>query len=198
MAVNIVAVLPRTGAIVLAVVLLIVSAATIGVINNNEGLRNVRDYDGPTTGNTLIEDVVELQGLIVLTQDSAAWLIVMTIGIVIAEAIAIVLIIIDLQGNGKLIVGILEIIFSVLVILSYLATGIASAAYAAAWDAPPDLCEFVEDIPGADEDDPCDRMPLTATTALQAVFCFIQIGVFGVIVVLTILGIVRSRSESSA
>ncbi|CAI7997241.1 hypothetical protein GBAR_LOCUS2117 [Geodia barretti] len=129
MAVNIVALLPRTGAIVLAVVLLIVSAATIGVINNNEGLRNVRDYDGPTTGNTLIEDVVELQGLIVLTQDSAAWLIVMTIGIVIAEAIAIVLIIIDLQGNGKLIVGILEIIFSVLVILSYFPTGIASAAY---------------------------------------------------------------------
>ena len=50
---------------------------------------------------------MELQGLIVLTQDSAAWLIVMSIGIVIAEAIAIVLIIIDLQGNGKLIVGIL-------------------------------------------------------------------------------------------
>ncbi|CAI7997243.1 hypothetical protein GBAR_LOCUS2117 [Geodia barretti] len=196
MAVNIVALLPRTGAIVLAVVLLIVSAATIGVINNNEGLRRVRDYDGPTTG--IFEDVAELQALILSTQDSAAWLIVMTIGIVIAEAIAIVLIIIDLQGNGKLIVGILEIIFSVLVILSYLATGIASAAYAAAWDAPPDLCEFVEDIPGADEDDPCDRMPLTATTALQAVFCFIQIGVFGVIVVLTILGIVRSRSESSA
>ncbi|CAI8025062.1 hypothetical protein GBAR_LOCUS14502 [Geodia barretti] len=194
MAVNIVALLPRTGAIVLAVVLLIVSAATIGVINNNEGLRDVRDYDGPTTGNTLIEDTVELQTLILSTQGSAAWLIIMSIGIVIAEAIAIVLIIIDLQGNGKLIVGILEIIFSVLVILSYFATGIASAAYAAAWGAPPDLCELGETV----QDDPCDRKPLTATTALQAVFCFIQIGVFGVIVVLTILGIVRSRSESKA
>ncbi|CAI7997249.1 hypothetical protein GBAR_LOCUS2117 [Geodia barretti] len=90
MAVNIVALLPRTGAIVLAVVLLIVSAATIGVINNNEGLRRVRDYDGPTTG--IFEDVAELQALILSTQGSAAWLIVMTIGIVIAEAIAIVLI----------------------------------------------------------------------------------------------------------
>ncbi|CAI8025063.1 hypothetical protein GBAR_LOCUS14502 [Geodia barretti] len=191
MAVNIVALLPRTGAIVLAVVLLIVSAATIGVINNNEGLRDVRDYDGPTTGSS---SFVELQTLILSTQGSAAWLIVMSIGIVIAEAIAIVLIIIDLQGNGKLIVGILEIIFSVLVILSYFATGIASAAYAAAWGAPPDLCELGETV----QDDPCDRKPLTATTALQAVFCFIQIGVFGVIVVLTILGIVRSRSESKA
>ena len=61
-----------------------------------------------------------------------------------------------------------EIIFSVLVILSYFATGIASAAYAAAWSAPPDLCEFFEDIPNA-EDDPCNTKPLTATTALQAV-----------------------------
>ena len=64
-------------------------------------------FAGPTTGNTLIEDTVELQTLILSTQGSAAWLIVMSIGIVIAEAIAIVLIIIDLQGNGKLIVGIL-------------------------------------------------------------------------------------------
>ena len=58
-----------------------------------------------------------------------------------------------------------EIIFSVLVILSYFATGIASAAYAAAWGAPPDLCELGETV----QDDPCDRKPLTATTALQAV-----------------------------
>ncbi|CAI8025065.1 hypothetical protein GBAR_LOCUS14502 [Geodia barretti] len=118
MAVNIVALLPRTGAIVLAVVLLIVSAATIGVINNNEGLRDVRDYDGPTTGNTLIEDTVELQTLILSTQGSAAWLIIMSIGIVIAEAIAIVLIIIDLQGNGKLIVGILVYIYIATVLRS--------------------------------------------------------------------------------
>ena len=61
-----------------------------------------------------------------------------------------------------------EIVFSVLVILSYFATGIASAAYAAAWSAPPDACEISEDIPDG-PDDPCDRKPLTATTALQAV-----------------------------
>ena len=64
-------------------------------------------FAGPTTGNTFFEDIVELQTLVLSTQGSAAWLIVMSIGIVIAEAIAIVLIIIDLQGNGKLIVGIL-------------------------------------------------------------------------------------------
>ena len=59
-------------------------------------------FAGPTTN-----DITELQTLILSTQGSAAWLIVMSFGIVIAEAIAIVLIIIDLQGNGKLIVGIL-------------------------------------------------------------------------------------------
>ena len=59
-----------------------------------------------------------------------------------------------------------EIIFSVLVILSYFGTGIASTLYAAAWGAPPDLCELAET---GNEDDPCDRKPLTATTALQAV-----------------------------
>ena len=58
-----------------------------------------------------------------------------------------------------------EIFFSVRVILSYFGTGIASAAYAAAWGAPPDLCEPAETV----VDDPCDRKPLTATTALQAV-----------------------------
>ena len=57
-----------------------------------------------------------------------------------------------------------EIIFSVLVILAYLGT--ASAAFAAAWGAPPELCETVEEFL---EDDPCDRKALTATTALQAV-----------------------------
>ena len=62
-------------------------------------------FAGPTTSDFKV--ITELQTLILSTQGSAAWLIIMSIGIVIAEAIAIVLIIIDLQGNGKLIVGIL-------------------------------------------------------------------------------------------
>ena len=60
---------------------------------------------GPTASVT--DDFVALQGLILLTQGSAGWLIAMSIGILIAEVIAIVLVIIDLQPNGKLIVGIL-------------------------------------------------------------------------------------------
>ena len=61
---------------------------------------------GPTLSG-MTDDIVALQALILATQGSAGWLIAMSIGILIAEVIAIVLVIIDLQPNGKLIAGIL-------------------------------------------------------------------------------------------
>ena len=110
----------------------------------------------------------------------------MSIGLVLAEIIALVFVIVDLQSTAKLVLGVLvsyhitaaltihsitfklqEIIFSGLVILVLLATGIACASYAAAWGQPPDACE-----PSLDEgDDLCDSVPLTAVTALATVSC---------------------------
>ena len=62
--------------------------------------------------------------------------------------------------------------FSIGVILSYLATGIACAVYASAWGKPPKLCAALDKINtelGNKDDDICDSIPLTATNALQAV-----------------------------
>ena len=49
----------------------------------------------------------ELRALILTTQAAAGWLIAMSIGVVVAEVIAIVLVIVNLQGTQKLVVGIL-------------------------------------------------------------------------------------------
>ena len=62
-----------------------------------------------------------------------------------------------------------EIIFSGLVCVSYFGTGISCAVYAAAWGAPPTLCDTSDPDIEFSEDDPCDAIPLTATNALQAV-----------------------------
>ena len=45
--------------------------------------------------------------LILRTQAAAAWLVAMSIGVTIAEIIAIVLVIVNLQGTGKLVAAVL-------------------------------------------------------------------------------------------
>ena len=62
-----------------------------------------------------------------------------------------------------------EIIFSILAMLCYIGTGIASAAYAAKWGKPPEVCAEFDDVLDDDDDDRCDSTPLTVTNALEAV-----------------------------
>lgn len=52
-----------------------------------------------------------------------------------------------------------EIAFSIVLMLCYLATGVACALYAVAWREPPEGCECIEEL----------SVPLTATNALEAV-----------------------------
>ena len=49
----------------------------------------------------------ELQDLIILTQGAAGWIIFMGIGLVIAEIIGLVLVILNLQSTVKLVFGVL-------------------------------------------------------------------------------------------
>ena len=55
--------------------------------------------------------------------------------------------------------------FNIVLILCYFASGIATAAFAARWGGPPEVCPD----PGSDVGDACDSIPLTATNALQSV-----------------------------
>ena len=132
---------------VLAVILIAISAATLGVIKSNDDLIRIRNLDGtfilysyrqlydasiatvstmiislyiivlikfyftkqhvPIHAGALTTDEEELQALIVFTEAAGGWLIFMNIGIVIAVIIAIVLLIANIQGTVKLVVGVL-------------------------------------------------------------------------------------------
>ena len=129
---------------VLAVILIAISAATLGVIKSNDDLIRIRNLDGtfilysyrqlydasiatitmitvinvlikfyftkqhvPIHAGALTADEEELQALIVFTEAAGGWLIFMNIGIVIAVIIAIVLLIANIQGTVKLVVGVL-------------------------------------------------------------------------------------------
>lgn len=84
---------------VLAIIILILSAATLGVILTNEDLRDV------ITSPTLNE--VELLGVTVNTQRSAGWLIFQAVAVVIAEIIAMVLMIPNIAHKGRLVLDII-------------------------------------------------------------------------------------------
>ncbi|CAI8029461.1 hypothetical protein GBAR_LOCUS16742, partial [Geodia barretti] len=64
----------------LAVVFLMVPAATVGLINSIDSIRFIRDYDGPTTG-----PLAAQKALILATQDSTGWFIAKSIVIVISR-----------------------------------------------------------------------------------------------------------------
>ena len=85
----------------LAVVLLGISAATIGVINNNDALDSLRKFDGE-----LLDALQELQDLIFRSLAAAGWLILLAGAVVIAEIIAILLLIANFDAL-KLALGIL-------------------------------------------------------------------------------------------
>ena len=85
----------------LAVVLVGISAATIGVINNNDALDFVRKFDGE-----LPDTLQELQDLIFRSLAAAGWLILLAGVVVIAEVIAIVLLMANFEAL-KLALGIL-------------------------------------------------------------------------------------------
>ena len=57
--------------------------------------------------------------------------------------------------------------FSVIVMLCSLATGIASAVFASEWGKPPEACALANSIP--DQDNVCDSDQLTVTNAIQSV-----------------------------
>ena len=86
---------------VLALVLLGISAATIGVIENNKIFDVLRNYDGE-----LDDAGQELLDLILRSLAAAGWLILLGGAVVIAEIIAIVLLIANFDAL-KLVLGIL-------------------------------------------------------------------------------------------
>lgn len=154
-------------------ILIGVSAGTIGIISSNdETLQSVRTSDG------LSESSAELLDLVNRSLSSAGWLIVLGVGVLVAETVAIILaVVLSPRLVLQVIVSIQcciflltvrtlsfcwqDIIFSFVVAFFYGATGIACAAYAAEWGGPPPRCE------GDDSD--CDDVALTATIALSTV-----------------------------
>ena len=84
---------------IFAVVLVGISAATIGVINNNDVLDFVQNFDGELT-----DAGQELQDLIFGSLSAAVWLILLAGAVVIGEIIAIILFMINIEAL-KLVLG---------------------------------------------------------------------------------------------
>ena len=102
--------------------------------------------------------------------------------------------------------------------LCFLSLGIACAAYAASWGAPPDACAQADRHTG--KYDVCDSVPLTATNSLQAVssrtffsffhvhqgplhvnffikvISFVEVGVLGAVLLVTIFSL-RARPTTT-
>ena len=55
----------------------------------------------------LSDEVQDVRNLFLLSQAAAGWLIALNIGIVIAEIIAIILVIVNLEGTGKIVIAVL-------------------------------------------------------------------------------------------
>ena len=88
---------------VLATIVLILSGATIGIIQSNEYLRNVLLHGATSSGPGPFQ---ELFALIANTHGTAVWLLILAIAVIIAEAVALILIAMKVQ-TGRLVLDIL-------------------------------------------------------------------------------------------
>ena len=97
---------------VLALILIGVAAGTIGIISNNETLELVRDFDRKI----LTTAGEELQDLTNRSLGAAGWLIVVGVGVLVAEIVATILAIANVQTMKLAIQIIVSEIFGLLAI----------------------------------------------------------------------------------
>ena len=95
---------------VLALILIGVAAGTIGIVSNNEALEAVRDFDVKSAPPAF----TELQDLINRSLGAAGWLIVMGVGVLVAEIVATILAIANVQTMKLAIQIIVSEIFGLL------------------------------------------------------------------------------------
>ena len=98
---------------VLALILIGVAAGTIGIVSNNEALEAVRKYHNiyPTSAYT------ELYNLINQSLGAASWLIVVCVGVLIAEIVITILEIANVQTMKLIIQIIVSEIFGLLTVV---------------------------------------------------------------------------------
>ena len=98
---------------VLALILIGVAAGTIGLINNNDLLEALRDADR----DTLSDDFKDFQDLIIRSLGAAGWLIVLGGGVIIAEIVAIILVVVLGIAQAQVLQLIIQIIVSCIFVL---------------------------------------------------------------------------------
>ena len=114
----------------MALIIIASSIATLKIINNNEFLANLRDYEGDMFNNNsyvasrianvvvrckqhdslvfeLSEEGEALQDLIILTQGAAYWAFVVCGITVFAGALSIVVLLVNKHPTGKLVMGVI-------------------------------------------------------------------------------------------
>ena len=98
---------------VLALILIGVAAGTIGLINNNDIIDIVRDFDR----DDLSDDGKDFQDLIFRSLGAAGWLIVLGVGVIIAEIVAIILVVVLVIAKAQVLQLIIQIIVSCIFVL---------------------------------------------------------------------------------
>jgi hypothetical protein len=202
MAVDTFSVVTRVGSIVVALFIISSSIATLRVISDNDKLVHYRDLQDNGELDELSQNERALRGLIIFTQAAAVWGIILCTFTTIAGVLSVIIVVINRQPIGKIILGVIEIVFIVIGTLLYLSLGIACAVHAADWGEPPETCtERFRDLSDTsnnsdDFDDICNSVALNTTNSLQAVFSFVEIGVFGAVILATIFSL-RSKPTTT-
>ena len=96
-------------------ILIAISAATIGIIENNDAFDTLRDFSGKLS--------TPLENLLILISRSlgaSGWLIFIGIGVIVAEAIAISLAIINIQTLKLVLQIIVSVLFAIYVVILYI------------------------------------------------------------------------------
>jgi len=109
---------------VLGLLLIGVAGGTIGIITNNDALELVRDLDR----DTLTSAGKELRDLTNLSLGAAVWLIVLNVGIIIAEIIAAILV--PVITKFQVLQVVMQIIVSIFVLLQELKSIITTFLFA--------------------------------------------------------------------
>ena len=105
-------------------ILIAFSAATIGIIENNDLFEDLRDFSG-----TLPDSLEDLLILISRSLGVSGWLIFLGAGVIVAEAIAILLAILNIQTLRLAIQIIVSALFAFYVVIHYIGSNLFFTLY---------------------------------------------------------------------
>ncbi|CAI8027499.1 hypothetical protein GBAR_LOCUS15724 [Geodia barretti] len=173
----------RLAAIVFAVILVVVSAITLGIVNSNRDFDEIREYRSAPQSIKQLEDLVDS------TVSTSAWLILLSIIVVVWQALYSVLLLmsslLSFLQRYSVVLAITDVGLSLSAVVCFLATTIACIVLADAWGGPPEACDrYSIYYRGLN----CDHNHLEGTNGTAALLCTVELVLLAVLGVLSAAG----------